>query len=969
MTKFRSRKLAASWLATSVSSVLILAASAYAQVSTASPAPATKADDQPIALQKFVVTGSNIPTTLASADAGAFPLVSIGRAEIDITGFTNTAQLLQTLTVSNYGGIPISNNNTGFTPAASAVSIHGLGPEATLVLLNGHRLANFPVGQSGSTAFVDLNTIPLAAIERVDVLKDGASAEYGADAVAGVVNVILRKNFEGSQVYLAYQNTTNKDSSQFTANVLTGVSSEKGSLLVSFNYQSRASIAARDRAYSAVPAFLSTNSSPINLQISAAAYDEALGLPAGTLPTGVTKSAFYATPGPVTADGLPTASGNKGLTPPSQYTYSAGRSALYNYNQDQLSFPAWDRYGVILNGERRLFENNDNVHVYFDGGYQKNMTENQLAPTATGSFTVPGQIELVIPARTTTPLPMADGRARAAAPGAYNPFNPFNQDIAGGTRFRLKEFGNRIQHETTDSFLATAGLRIDNIADKFTLDAGYRFNEVTFHSDNRMASASRFNQILNAADPIFNPSSSSYVGTTTPYNPFGYYVNTIANNAKLVEYATVHIHNNDTSRTGNAFVTLTTTDLFSLPAGEVGAAAGFDYRAETLSQSPDSVSHAGDVIGESPAAITDHHRFVYGVYAELQAPIVAPQQHVPGVYDLSVNLAARHENFMTNHQTTTVPKIGILYHPFDTSLSIRASASKGFLEPSLYELYAGPVAALTTVQDVSETPVTTAGNPRLTPEKTKSYNLGFVWAPKYWHLNGLTTNVDFWRVDRRGTVSYDYDNLVERFRGTAPGGLQPGESVVLDPSGEIAQVNAVYINAGDTIAYGVDLGINYTFKAGNLGRFTAGAAATNLISYKHADTPGAALEQQIDQSVDGEGEDAYLRWKGTAQLEWSRDNYQAAIVGYYINGFHDFDLNGDDRRVGSSITWDIQFSYNIGDRFGAYLKNTKVTVGAFNIFDRNPPLSQYGGANPWNYPGFIYTSEGRRWYVSLDKKF
>jgi len=976
MTTFRSRTVAGSLLAASVSSVLLFAATAQAQ----STAPATpgaasttpSSQDETIALQKFIVTGSNIPRTLASADAGTFPLVSVGRAEIETTGLTNTAQLLQTLTVSNNGSIPISNNATGFTSSASSVSIHGLGPEATLVLINGHRVASYPIGAGGTTAFVDLNTIPLGVVDRIDVLKDGASAEYGADAVAGVVNVVLRKNYDGSEVYLNYQNTFKKDSSQFTANLLSGVSSERGSILVGFNYQSRASIAQRDRDYSAVPAFLSTNSSPINLQISRAAALEA-GAAASSLPA--SGNAFYATPGPITPDGLPTASNNQGLTPASQYTYSPGRKSLYNYNQDAWSYPSWDRWGTIFNGERRIFANNDKVKAYFDGGYQYNMTENQLAPGATGSFTVPGQTELVIPARTANPLPMADGRDRAAPVGAYNPFNPFNTDIAGGTRFRLKEFGNRIFHDLTESFMATAGLKIDSVADRFDIDAGFRYSEVTFHSDDRQVSASRFNRILNAADPIFNPSNSLYVGTTSPYNPFGYYPNVIANNQKLVEYATVHIHDVDTSRLGNGFITAATTHLFTLPAGDVGAATGLDYRVESISQSPDNVSHAGDIIGASPSAITDHHRDVFGVYAEAELPLVSSKQNIPGVYDLSLNVAARYENFLTSKQTTTVPKVGLLYHPIDSTLTLRASASKGFLEPSLYQLYAGPVASLLgltdprTDEEVPEVPTTTSGNRTLKPEKTKSYNLGFVWAPKSWHLEGLTTNVDFWRADRDGTATIDLQNTVDRYFGKAPGGLQPGESIILGPDGGIEQVNGTFVNAGQTIAYGTDMGFNYTFKTASFGRFDLGAAATYTWSFKQATLPGTPMEQLVDQTNDGEGQDAYLRWKGTAQADWSMGGYKANIIGHYINGFHDFDLNGDDRRVGSSVTWDVQFSYTLRDEFGAYLKDTTMTVGVFNLFDRNPPLSQFQGSNPNNYPGFIYTSEGRMWYVSLDKKF
>jgi len=976
MNIFRSRKFNAASLgmiALTLSNLTLAEAQTVASDSDSDK-------EAPTVLSKYTVIGSNIPTTLASAGSGTFPVVSLDRSGIDRSGLQNTAQLLQTLTISNQGAIPISNNGTGFTPSASAVSIHALGPEATLVLINGHRVASFPVGQNGTTAFVDLNVIPLSAVERVDVLKDGASAEYGADAVAGVVNIVLRKGYDGSEAFAAYQNTTDKDSSQFTANLLSGASSKEASIMVGFNFQSRAAIFNRDRSYSAVPAFLSSNSSPINAEITGSAYAEALGLPPGSLPSAVTppdegsEAVFFATPGPLSKTGMPVPSTNNGTTPPSQYNYSDGRAAKYNYNQDAGAYPSSERYGTIFSGERKIF-GTDNVKAYFDGGYQTSTTENQLAPTATGDFTVPGQTELIIPARTANPLPTADGRDRAAPAGAYNPFNPFNMDIAGGTRFRLKEFGNRVLKDTTDSFLGTVGIKAENIANKFDLDAGFRYSEVVFKQNDKMVSASKFNRILNAADPIFNPTSGQYIGTSTPYNPFGYYVNPIPNNSALVNFATVYTHDVNTSRLGNGYITAATQNLFTVPAGDVDAAVGLDYRVETLAQSPDDLNRTGDIIGASPAAITDHRRKVIGFYGELQAPLVAPAQNIPGVHDLSMNVAGRYENFLTNKETTTVPKIGIRYQPVDDNFTLRASASKGFLEPSLYQLYAGSVASLVALTDprtddtIPEVSNTLAGNSKLKPETTKSYNLGIVWSPKYWHLHGLTVSLDLWRVDRDGTASYDLQNVVDRFFKTAPGGLQPGESVLLNPDGSIQQVNTTYINAGKTVAYGTDMGINYTIKTQSFGRFDIGAAATYLGSFKQALTPGAPLTENVDQTTDGQGQDAFLRWKGTTEFNWRLNAYQASVTGHYINGFHDFDLDGNDRRVASTMTWDVQLSYKLEDELGGYLKGSTIAVGAYNVLDKAPPLSQYGGANPNNYPGYIYTAEGRMWYVSLDSKF
>ncbi len=187
---------------------LVVTGTAHAQT-----APVSENKEELITLEKLVVTGSYIPMTETAAEATVAPVVRIDRLAIEQSGFTNTAEFLQKITSSNGGSVPISNNATGFTPAASSVSLRGLGPEATLVLINGRRVAPYPKGTGGTTAFVDLNSIPLSAIETIEVLKDGASALYGADAVAGVVNIKLRRSMSGTEGFVSYGNTTTADAS------------------------------------------------------------------------------------------------------------------------------------------------------------------------------------------------------------------------------------------------------------------------------------------------------------------------------------------------------------------------------------------------------------------------------------------------------------------------------------------------------------------------------------------------------------------------------------------------------------------------------------------------------------------------------------------------------------------------------------------------------------------------------------
>ena len=269
--------------------------------------------------ERIIVTGSNIPT---AQEVGPNPVLNINRDLINKSGQRTAEALIKDLPIANGGGVPISNNGTGFTPGASAISLRGLGPQETLLLIDGRRVAPYPIGNGGTASFFDLRSIPEAAIESIEVLKDGASTTYGADAVAGVVNIKLRHDYKGVQAQVAYGNTLDKDSGEFRANVVFGIGDGNTNVSGVINYYHRNSIFNRDRGYSAVPIFLSTNSTPENLSLT---FDQVVEA-GGTPPAGF---------GPVgNPDGLPSIFfghapfGSNGLSPAADYTYTAARESL-----------------------------------------------------------------------------------------------------------------------------------------------------------------------------------------------------------------------------------------------------------------------------------------------------------------------------------------------------------------------------------------------------------------------------------------------------------------------------------------------------------------------------------------------------------------------------------------------------------------------------------------------------------------
>jgi len=299
------------------------------------------------------------------------------------------------------------------------------------------------------------------------------------------------------------------------------------------------------------------------------------------------------------------------------------------------------------------------------------------------------------------------------------------------------------------------GLKGENVFDKWNFDANFNYSEVQDTSRNTLVSSSRFNQVVNQADPIFDPTSNTFIGTTTAYNPFGFWATPVESNNAVADYAKVITKDlNESSLLQYSFVAAT-GELFEMPAGPVGFAIGTDARQEELDQCPDPTGLSGDLIGSGANATTNAQRKIAGFFAEAQLPLLSG---VEGAHLLSADLAIRHEQFFTSDRDATVPKIGLRWQPLDDTLTLRGFWSEGFREPSTFELYATPTQAFSAVTDPRnnrrepEQNITFAGNRRLAAEETEYINLGFVWSPENDSLRGLTLGVDYWDISRLGTV-------------------------------------------------------------------------------------------------------------------------------------------------------------------------------------------------------------------------
>src|SRR5262245_42501853 len=621
--------------------------------------------------ERIIVTGSNIPT---AEEVGPNPVLNFNRDAITKSGERNTEEFLRNLPIANANGVPVSNNENGSNTAvgAATIALRGFDSRATLILVDGRRVAPYPMGNNGGVGvglmFVDLNSIPQSAIESIEILKDGASTTYGADAVAGVVNIKLRHNYHGAEASVEYGNTLDKDSGLFTASLVFGVGDENTNVTGTMNYYHRNSIANRDRGFSAKPAFLSSNTSPYNLQLSSDIAAAAGGLnlnPGGT---------EFATAPDFT----------RGLAPASAYIYDAdtrvrsggGLLPGFDFNQFSLSFPESERYGGYVDMNHKIF--GEQMVGYADVFYQNVLTHNELAAPATGSFETKGQTTLAIPPRIplngVTPPNTPTFDQTGLALDAFNPFNPFDQIISGGSRARLAEFGNRLFDNETDAFLATVGLKGDQLFDgTWGYDTGFRYSKIKNTQTGTQVSISRFNRIVNQADPIFDPTSPEFIGTTVAFNPFGDYRVPIPSNQATVDFARIHPKDEDVSKLATLDATVYTTSLFKLPAGGVGFAFGGQFRRESLDEEPDALNVAGDVAGNSPVPEVSGGRKSFAFYSETNIPIFSPTYSVPGFYALEFTAAGRYEDFRNKDTNVLVPKLGLRWQPFDEELTIRAT--------------------------------------------------------------------------------------------------------------------------------------------------------------------------------------------------------------------------------------------------------------------------------------------------------
>jgi outer membrane receptor protein involved in Fe transport len=919
----------------------LLTAGVLSQLGLLTPALAQTSGDTPTELKPVVVTGSLIPT---AETEGPAPVTTVLPVQVERSGATTVTELMRKVN-QNITEQSENISNQGSTGGTSAISLRALGSDKTLVLVNGRRMA--PYAAAGNTSFVDLNSIPLAMVERIEVLTDGASAIYGSEAIGGVVNIILKKNFNGVEFSTSYGNSTESDIGEYRASLVAGTSTDKTSFLAGLDYFSRNSMLQTEREFSKTANQRTVD--PVYGRDSRSSS----GNP-GTIILKAGSAYLAANPGstrfgvPYTSTGM---SGAGGAVPIASLL--RGTTQLFDFAPYVQMIPESERKGAMALVEHELFEH---VKLFAEFNYQNNKTTVQLAPTP-----VFGDLDGIdIP--------------------AANPWNPFGETVT--FRHRLLEVGPRMNDITSETYRVVTGLKGD------IADTSWQWEGAFLYAQNSVLDYG-YNYVLNSdVQAALNGTlagSAAIPGNARFLNVFG---DKAGNDPRLLQLLRkTNFGQNDAELYSVDFKV--TGELVKLPAGPLGMAIGGEYRSEQLTQVIDSLSASGAFAGSGRVDPTYGERDVKNAYLEFSVPILSPEKNLPGVYDLRLQLAGRIDDY-SDFGDTTNPKIGLLYRPIQDVL-LRASYSTGFKAPSLFGLYSGANESFPQVDDPLRDTVVTGnpdddikqirsaqrGNNTLKPEESESYNLGIVYSPSY--LKGLTVGADFFRTRLRNvTALLDTESVLAR-ELTGLGAnvhrlARTAADIAQGVPGVLESVDTGYFNLSSVVVEGIDLFSNYQ-KETSFGTFDFTLGGTYMTQYREEFLPGTGHEDLTDSFSSKLVGGAILDFKGQFTVGWEYRGIGAAATVNYMDSFDDNDGNGAfiGHTIDSFTTLDLQVSYEYKTEDTAgwrgYLNQTKLTVGALNVTDEQPPFaSDTGSGNP----GFLASTHdprGRFYYIRFSKKF
>ena len=928
---------------------VFLTSPALAQTAPAAPAqPTTAPESGAVKLERFEVTGSSIKRIDADT---ALPVLTINLEDIQRTGVSNTEQLLQTVTSMESAGSGVvagtgagGGQNGGVS--TSTISLRGLGSNRTLVLINGRRGA-----AAGGGSAVDIASIPIAAIDHVEVLKDGASAIYGSDAVAGVVNFILRKDFSGTDVSTTWGAPTRKG----------GGTEKKVSVYTGFgDYNKDRYSVTLAASYSDVqPIFGNTRSFARNLDAGNQLdkTNATATFPADVrLNNGKEGSPTFPNCSPSIAGGL--------INP----TLCVYDNAPYDALQPSIKLS-------IASASAR-FKVSNTAEIYAEPSFTRNNTLNTIQQVLINGAALPSNSPYITtmtnlintqPAAVQTALKPLIGSGWAFLPST-SPYYPTawvatQPNLIQGQllplQFRSFPTGTRKTRDVNDTSRMVAGIR--------GTIAGWDYDASLLYSEWKN------NDSLVQGWALFNPYLTLI--STGVINPFG---PTTDPNALAQAMATNYVGPfSSTTNSVKGADAKVSREVFKLPAGMVSVAVGGELRKETYELSPSDANVNFLVAGFGgagvPAAGT---RKVESVYAETNVPLL---KDLMAFKSLEADAAVRFDSYQRIGDTTN-PKGSIRWQAFD-GLLLRASVGSGFRAPTLNNIYAPQSHGITTngsrdlircpvgvsgIQDCSTQFVTNQGGSLgLQPEKSLSETAGLAWEP----TKNYSFGVDFFRISVSDLISTAFGTatiLSDPVRYASFIHRGPGDAINAQ-NGPIIGIDQYLINLGKTNVDGFDVDLTGRVFSADTDKVTIRGNGTYIMRYDQQQTNGV-FTNSINNPANG-GIGLVIRWRHTAGVTWKHGAWSASFSQNFQVGYHDQRTSLQTvantpipRNVAPYETYDGQISYT-------GLKKVKLTLGVKNLLDRDPPYTNYGGGFVGGYDLSYTDPRGRFVYLTATYSF
>ncbi len=904
-------------------------------------------------VERIQVLGSNIRRAEAE---GALPVTVLNAEEIEATGAATIDELLRS--IPQVGEVAFNNERAigGVNDArgdVSSINLRGLGTGNTLTLLNGRRLVLHPGTQTENfvpVATVNANTLPVKGLKRLEVLRDGAAAVYGSDAVAGVVNYVLKNDFEGTNISVNYGGSEGTELNQLTINAASGFTfnEDKTHISISVGYYDRNGMDASERDYSKSQDRREFPGLPEEFVGDTQLDNRSSSTPWGTFSSD-SLGTFHIQPD--TMDGCVQQLDN-GLCADQG---SLSRDMYYDRATDQSMTSDVQRLNFY---SYLTHEINDNIELFGEALYYK--ADSSRVRAQAGNLTA---------------------QRFTISKDAY--YNPFGEEVTVRS-YRPIDSGTRNIEVKDTSFRLLTGL--SGYSDEWDWETGILYSEAnTLDTAYNRIDANKFMAAVNSTDAslaydIFNGGDINNInsGDGTP-------------NAQSV----IDVFITDVSRESETSLALadfkvSTAELFELLAGDVGFASGIEWRRETYSDDRDDlldssspmvdintgeILSGSSVLGSSPTPDASGSRNVFSTYAEMITPIVEGKSWAESI---EMQVAMRYEHF-SDVGDVLKPKVALSWVLFD-GLQVRGAYSGGFRAPNLPQTVDQSVSRSNTRYD----PVTDSsygiteirsGNANLEPEDDVNKSLGLVISP----LDNLTLTFDWWNIEQEGVVGILstqthllYDSLL-RSQGSS------NENVIRGEDGEVIQINNQYQNLNPREIEGVDFSLYYGLET-EVGQFDFNINAAHLLKFEQdpdeitarvllaqeAGDPAVPQSQVIVGANDLIKQNGRPEWRAYTSLRWKLRPWSVGVTANYVSDFVDTSTtteDGDPLPIDSMVTVNIYSDYTFNE--GGFLDNTRVRVGAKNLTNEQPPIAD----ESFGYFSSVHSNRGRYFYVDISKSF